>query len=202
MSTPPALGLLELDSIAHGILVGDAMIKKAPLTHLYTGTIHPGHYLLLAIGDVAPVEEALAAGQIAAAQTGTPHPCRDQLFLPFAHPAIVNALQNNTPTTTLGEAFTIIETHTVAAAIRATDAACKGADIILWQLRLGDGLGGKGLALFNGRIADVEAARDLATTAAGDHLFRHTIIPQLHPEMLPNLIPPAHFGTHYNWQAT
>ena len=59
----PALGLLELESIAAGIAAGDAMAKRAPIEVIRAGTVHPGKYLILVGGSVADVEEALAAGR-------------------------------------------------------------------------------------------------------------------------------------------
>ena len=59
----PALGLLEVESIAAGIEVGDAMAKRAPIDVIRAGTVHPGKYLILVGGDVAAVEEALEAGR-------------------------------------------------------------------------------------------------------------------------------------------
>ena len=55
----PAIGLLELDSIAVGIRAGDAMVKQAPLDYCYAGTVQPGKYLVLVAGDTASVEEAI-----------------------------------------------------------------------------------------------------------------------------------------------
>ena len=59
----PALGLLELESIAAGIEVGDAMAKRAPIDLIRAGTVHPGKYHVLVGGAVADVEEALEAGR-------------------------------------------------------------------------------------------------------------------------------------------
>ena len=59
----PALALLEFDSIALGIKAGDAMVKRAPVATIQSGTVQPGNYLVMVTGDVAPVEEAVAAGQ-------------------------------------------------------------------------------------------------------------------------------------------
>ena len=50
----PALGLLELDSIAAGIEAGDAMAKRAPVDVIRAGTVHPGKYLVLVGGGPAP----------------------------------------------------------------------------------------------------------------------------------------------------
>ena len=60
--TVPALGLLELSSIALGIRAGDAMVKKAPVRALVAGSVQPGKFLVLVDGDVASVEESMRAG--------------------------------------------------------------------------------------------------------------------------------------------
>ena len=60
-----------------------------------------------------------------------------------------------------GEALGVIETATVAAIIEAADAGLKGARVRLLELRLADDLGGKGYLLFDGPVADVEAAVEI-----------------------------------------
>ena len=70
----------------------------------------------------------------------------------------------------------------------------------LWQLRLADGLGGKGIVLFAGLVADVEAAVEIAVGRAGDQLVREVIIPQLHEEMKENVATYGRFGVHFAWQ--
>jgi microcompartment protein CcmL/EutN len=199
MTHPPALALLEFDSIASGIQSGDAMVKHAPVARILAGTVQPGHYLVLVTGDVASVEEAVkvgvAFGRIA---------LRDHLFLPNVHPGVVNALHNERQPSH-GDALGIIETRTVASAIQAADAALKGAMVELVQLRLGDGLGGKGLALVTGLISDVEAAVDLATSAiathnAPSHLLHSAIIAQLHGEMQENIDSSGRFGSGLGWE--
>ncbi|MBK9052179.1 MAG: BMC domain-containing protein [Chloroflexi bacterium] len=190
----PALALLEFDSIALGIQAGDAMVKRAPVSRIQSGTVHPGRYLVLVAGDVASVEEALKAGQALAQQE-----LRDFVFLPQIHPDVVSALGGERPGRP-GDAVGIVETSTVAAAIRAADAGVKGADVGLWQLRLADGLGGKGLVLFTGLVADVEAAVEIGCGRVSDHLIRSVIIAQLHEEMQVNLRLSGRFGETSNWQ--
>ena len=189
----PALALLEFDSIAAGIEAGDAMVKKAPVEQIRSGTVQPGHYLVLVTGDVASVEEAVNAGR-----ESCPESLRAVVFLPNVHPDVVAGLGGNRQRRT-DDALGIIETTNVAAVIGAADAGLKGAEVTLWQLRLADGLGGKGLALFSGRVSDVEAAIDLAVNYSGSHLIRQVIIPQLHPEMQENVAMNGRFGNHYDW---
>lgn len=192
----PALALLEFSSLAAGIEAGDAMVKRAPVEQLLTGTIQPGYYLALVIGEVADVEEAVAAGRLASGAY-----LRDQLLLPNVHPGVVAALRGARATGT-AEALGIIETTTVAAAIRAADAGLKGAEVALNQLRLGDGLGGKGLALFVGLVSDVEAAVAIGSEAVGVQLLRRAVIARLHGEMWANVDGSGRFGDHFGWPAT
>ena len=182
----PALALLEFDSIAVGIEAGDAMAKRAPIDVLRSGTIHPGRYLVLVGGSVGDVEEAFAAGR----EVGGP--CLlDTVFLPNVHPQVVAALRGARQVGG-GEALGIIETETVASVICAADAGVKGANVRLLDLRLGDGLGGKGYLLFDGVVSEVEAAvaiacervTDVAAGALpGTRAPVWRVISQLHREM-------------------
>jgi microcompartment protein CcmL/EutN len=184
----PALGLLELDSIAAGIAAGDAMAKRAPIEVIRAGTVHPGKFLVLVGGAVADVEEALAAGQQAAAGY-----VRDVVFLPNVHPAVVGGTRGDRGAAS-GEALGIIETATVAAIIEAADAGLKGARVQLLELRLADDLGGKGYLLFDGPVSEVEAAVELgvARVAAAPGLTWR-VIALLHAEMAENLAADARF---------
>ncbi len=194
--TSPALALLEFHSIAAGIEAGDAMVKRAPVERILSGTIQPGYYLVLVTGEVADVDEAVAAGLLAAGDA-----LRDRLLLPNVHPGVVAALRGARATAD-AEAIGIVETASVAAAISAADAGLKGADVRLNQLRLGDGLGGKGLALFGGRVTDVEAAVAIGGDAAGGQVVRRVVIAQLHGEMWANVNSSGRFGDHLAWPPT
>jgi len=191
----PALALLEFSSIAAGIEAGDAMVKKAPVERIRSGTVQPGHYLVLVAGDVASVEEAVGAGE----ETGRAS-LRDTLFLPKLHPDVVRAIAGERPSAH-EDALGVIETHTVASAILAADAGVKGAEVTLLQVRLADGLGVKGLVFFNGLVADVEAAVEIGTAVSQQHLLRRVVIPQLHGEMWDNVNSYGRFGQHFNWEA-
>jgi len=77
----PALALVEFSSIAAGILAADAMVKRAPIDTIKTGTVQPGKYLVLIGGMVADVEESVAAGREVGASAVV-----DYLLLPQVHP--------------------------------------------------------------------------------------------------------------------
>jgi len=190
----PALALLEFESVAVGIRAGDAMVKRAPIDQIYSGTVQPGHYLVMVTGDVASVEEAVDAGQIAGGAQLT-----DQVYLPHVHRGVVRGLIGGRELAEQ-DAMGVLETTTVAAAIVAADAGLKAAEVNLWQLRLADGLGGKGLALFSGRVEDVEAAMVAAVEKAASQLKWQVIIPQLHDEMRQNMARSGRFGDHFEWK--
>ena len=183
----PALGLLEFDSIAAGIEAGDAMAKRAPIDVIRAGTVHPGKYLVLVAGAVADVEEALAAGRSIAGSSVV-----DGVFLPNVHPGVTAAL-TGVRLGGQGEALGVIETPTVAAIIDAADAGIKGASIRIIELRLADGLGGKGYVLFDGAVADVEAAVEIGVARIPGRQFASRVIARLHVEMRDNLEADARF---------
>ncbi len=183
----PAVGLLEFDSIAVGIEAGDAMAKRAPIDVIRAGTVHPGRYLVLVGGEVAEVEEALTAGRSVGGSS-----LLDSVFLPNIHAGVVEALRG-TRLRGEGEALGVIETPTVAAIIDAADAGMKGAAVRLLELRLADGLGGKGYVLFDGAVADVEAAVEIGTGRISGKPCTSRVIARLHGEMRANLEADARF---------
>lgn len=185
----PALALLEFNSIAAGIQAADAMVKRAPIDVIKAGTVQPGKYLVLVGGQVADVEESLTAGREVGGVAAV-----DFVYLPQVHPEVVAAIGGGrVPQVT--DALGVIETTTVAAAIHAADAGIKGAEVQLVEVRLADGLGGKGIVLFSGLVADVEAAVEIGVDVLGrpDLLVRQVVIPQLHPEMWENVAAATRF---------
>lgn len=184
----PAIGLLELSSIAVGILAGDAMVKRSPVEVIYAGTVHPGKYLVLVGGEVAHVEEALPAGLEAGARA-----LIDQIFLPDAHPQVADALRGKRGGGSR-DALGIVETATVAAIVGAADRGVKGAEVELQEVRFADDLGGKAYCLFDGPVADVEAAVEAAEGGlAPEQLISRVVIPRIHDEMADNLESAAEF---------
>ena len=157
----PALGVLELSSIAFGIQAGDAMIKRGPVEVICAGTVHPGKYVVLVGGEVASVEEAMAAGRERSGGTVV-----DEILLPDAHPRVVAAVTGARRDGGTGDALGVVETTTVAAIVGAADRGVKGAEVELREVRLADGLGGKAYCLFQGLVADVEAAVEAAVAGS------------------------------------
>ncbi len=186
----PALALIDFSSIAIGIEAADAMVKRAQITTIKAGTVQPGRYLVLIGGTVADVHESMAAGREIGGDA-----VLDQVFLPNVHPEVVQAIGGGRVPAVV-DALGVIESATVAAAIRAADAGIKGADVRLVEVRLADGLGGKGIVLYSGLVADVEAAVEIGVGVLDrpELLVRRVVIPQLHPAMWENVSDATRFS--------
>lgn len=175
MAQFPAIALLEFSSVAAGTFAADRMVKKAEIPLLRAGTVQPGKYLVLVVGGEAEVTLAHQAGIDAGGPQVT-----DDVLLPDVHPKLAGAIDGRR---NVGEydAITVLETSSIPAVVRATDAAVKGARVELLELRLGDGLGGKGVALLTGERADVEAAIEIAqrVLAGRTGTFCHSIVSRI-----------------------
>ena len=180
MKKYPSIALLELSSIAVGIFTADDMVKRAPITVLKSGTVHNGKYLILIGGSVGSVEESYFSGIDAGAEK-----IIDQVQLPDIHEKVHDAILGNR-TKCNGEAIGIIETSTVAAIIKSVDAAVKGANVEILEIRIADDLGGKAFAIFNGEIEDVQSAIEISkeNVTKKEYWIRDKIIPRISQEMV------------------
>ena len=183
MKKYPSIALLELSSIAVGIFAADAMVKRAPITVLKSGTVHNGKFLILIGGSVASVEESFYTGIDSGSEK-----IIDQVQLPDVHQKVHDAILGDRQRCT-GEAIGIIETSTVAAIIKSADAAVKGASIEILEIRIADDLGGKAFAIFNGEIEDVQSAIEISkeNVTKKEFWIRDKIIPRISPEMAEQL---------------
>ncbi len=179
----PALALVDFSSIAIGIEAADAMVKRAQIDVIRTGTVQPGRYIVMIGGPVGEVEESLDTGREVGGST-----VLDYVLLPQVHPEVVEAIGGGrVPEVT--DSLGVVETTTVSAAIHAADAGIKGAEVRLVEVRLADGLGGKGIVLYSGLVADVEVAVAIGVGVLErpELLVRQVVIPQLHAAMWENV---------------
>jgi microcompartment protein CcmL/EutN len=175
----PALGLFELESLARGPVVADAVLKRAAVRIAIAEAVTPGKYLLVFSGPVAEVDESFQAG----AESGGSR-ILDRLFLPHVSEAVVAGLDGRFHRPGLLDAIGLVELHTVAAAVRAADAALKRAAVRLTALQLARGIGGKGTFTLCGAQHDVEAALEGAAAAVEPSLLVATeLIQRPHPEL-------------------
>jgi microcompartment protein CcmL/EutN len=177
--THVAIAAVETSSIAQGYVVADAMIKQAEVEVIEATTLSPGRYWVVIGGDVAPVRSSHRRGVEIAADT-----LLDELFIPQLHEGVLAALRGLVPA---GEddALGVLETLTAASAIVAADAAAKGADITLRDIRLANGLGGKGVVTLAGTVSNVQAGIEAGRALAQKRglLARCVVIPRLDPRL-------------------
>ena len=172
-----AIGLIELTSVARGVVVTDAMVKEASVRVLQSHPICPGKYMVLIAGTVGDVHSAMAVGTHYAGPTMV-----DKLLIDNLHEQVIPAIANTRSPKTIG-AIGIIETYGVASTVLAADKACKAADIELIEIRLATGLGGKAYVTFTGKQHMVEAALHAGVTALdGAMLFRKELIEAPHKD--------------------
>ncbi len=188
----PALGILELASIARGVRVSDAVVKRAPSQLLMSRPVSGGKHLVMLCGGVAEVEESMLVGRELA---GT---CLvDSLELAQVHeqlwPLLEAAAAGSRAAATWSDgtasaSVAIIETRTVCAAVHAADVATKAADVVLRDMRLAEGIAGKAFFSLSGLLSDVEAAADAARAVASDRLLELEVIAAPHDDIHGRLI--------------
>ena len=181
----PALGLLELSSIARGVVVADAALKRAPAVLLSSRTLSGGKHLVILEGDVASVQEAMAAGREVAGDKLIDR-CElamadDRVWPMLAAGGIL--VSEDWAGDDEAEAAVIVEVSTVCAAIAAADAAAKAADIVIRDVRLAVDLAGKAVFTFTAALPAAQAAAEAAAAAAGDRLVGLELIAQPAPEL-------------------
>lgn len=182
----PALGMLEVSSIARGYVIEDAMLKAAAVELIVARTICSGKFMVAVAGDVAAVEASVRAGVDVSAATVI-----EELVIPNVHPSVFPALActADLPAEELG-ALGILETFTVASAIEAADAAVKAAAVNLFRIHGAMAIGGKGFLMLTGAVAAVSAAIQAATSLAAERgmVVGKVIIPNPRRELFRDYI--------------
>lgn len=173
----PALALIELRSIARGMLIVDAMIKKAPIDVLASGPVSSGKFTILVAGDVAEIEESYRL----ALELASPH-LAGSVFLPQVADAIIPGLRGEFLHVE-SDSLAIVETRSQATTIVSCDAALKAAEVHLLDLRIYKRLGGKGYFVVSGSLDQVEAAVEAAAKRIeAEDVLQTEIIPRPHDE--------------------
>ncbi len=160
MKSFPAFASIEFNSVPVGLFAADALLKKSPISMIRSGTIGAGRFLILLAGTTASVAEAHAEAlfhgglQVA-----------DDAFLPDIHPALYDALLGSARQMGEGPVW-ILETPTVSCNLQAIERAMKGVPVELLEFRAGDPrMDGRGLAILQGDLYDIEAAQEIALAA-------------------------------------
>ncbi|HNY90021.1 MAG TPA: BMC domain-containing protein [bacterium] len=175
-----AIGLVELSSIAKGIEVADAMVKRALVEVVVNRTICPGKYMVLVNGDVDDVNASIETG----VELGG-HQVVDHFVIPNVHRSVFPALSGISHTPEL-RALGIIESFSVASAIEAADAAVKAAAVDLLEIHIAMAIGGKAYVTLTGDVAAVQSAVDAGAAVVKRRglLVEKIVIPSPRKEIL------------------
>ncbi|MFW5692950.1 MAG: BMC domain-containing protein [Thermoguttaceae bacterium] len=168
MPTPKSIGAIELSSIGIGYQIEDEMLKAASVELLIARTICSGKYLIVLGGSVSDTEAAVQAGLASAGEA-----IIDHMLIPNVHEGLFPALGQSV---VLGAgdpgALGVIETFSAISALSAADVAAKAARVTLIRIHVAMALGGKGLCLMTGSVADVRAG----VQAAADDVRRRGLL--------------------------
>lgn len=179
-----AVGLLETNVIARGLLAADAMAKAAEVTLLSAAPMCPGKYLIIVNGGVAAVKSALEAGHAVAGETVT-----DSVLIPNVNSEVFPAIAGTTQIDEV-DAIGMIETYSAPSAVMAADEAVKSAEIHLIEIRLHRALGGKAFVIFTGEVAAVRAAIAAGVNRVKEQglVLSTALIPAPHKDLVKNLL--------------
>lgn len=182
--SPVAIAAVETSSIAQGMVTADAMVKQADVELLQASVLSPGRYWIVVGGPVADVRAAHRRGVEVAGDA-----LLDELFIPQLHEGVMPALSGTVPPIE-EDAVGIVETLSAASAIVAADAAAKAAAVVLRDLRLANGIGGKGVVVLSGSLPDVEAGVERGRAGAQSRglLARAVVIPRLDARLRERLV--------------
>lgn len=168
-----AIGMVELNSIAKGVEVGDEMIKAADIDLIMAQPICAGKYMVLVSGDADSVERASEIGRETAAEFLV-----DDFVIANVHDDVFPALTATTRIQKI-DSLGVMETFSVASAIMAADAAVKSADVDIIEIRCATGLGGKSFFYLTGDVSSIQSAMDagIDILRGSGLILSHVIIP-------------------------
>lgn len=175
------IGLAELTSITYGIAASDAMLKAGQVKLLRSAPACPGKYLILIAGDTGEVKAAMEAG----AEIAGKH-LRNSYVIPHIHEQVLEVLSTRKKVEAR-EAVGILECSMMVSALYAADMVAKEAAVRLCRVRLGQGIGGKGVVILSGDVGAVKAAVNAVVKgcdALNLHLQEHYVIANPDPELL------------------
>ena len=174
----PAIGMIETNSIARGILVHDVMMKKAGVEIVQSNTICPGKYIVFIRGSEQDIRESMDEGLHYGGAAVV-----DSLIIPNVREEIFPALVGGNMDIEI-DSVSIVETFSVSSAITLADMALKHNAVQLLDLRLAAGLGGKAYFILTGPLYEIEEATSHVGAECEPGMLTNTeVIPAPHEDL-------------------
>jgi microcompartment protein CcmL/EutN len=186
MKSSNAIGVIELASLFKGFEVQDAVLKMTKIEKLLARTICSGKYIILVRGEIADVEACIRQAK----ETGG-FAIVNALMIPNVDEAVFPAIAGTTALDSPEvDGLAVIETFSVASAIKAADFAVKEADIVLLRIHVAMAIGGKGLVVMTGNIDALKSSLGPALEFLKEEglLAGHTLITHPHADVLRDLL--------------
>ena len=186
MNTKNTVGIIELASIHKGFEVQDVLLKTVNIKKILARTICSGKYLIIIRGEHADVEEGLEAAR----RTGG-FAIVDALAINNVDERVFSALAGSTIIETPeADGLLIIETFSVATAIKAADYALKESEISILRIHAAMAIGGKGFMVITGNIDSLKSSVVPAVEFLKEEgmLAGFSLITQPHPDILRELL--------------
>ncbi len=176
-----AIGMIEVNSIAQGILASDIMVKSANIELIRNSTICPGKFVVIISGETSDVETAINEGKSICG-----HMLVDELIISNVHSQVIPAISLTNQVENYG-AIGVLEYYSVASAILAADKAAKASNVTLIEIRIGYAIGGKGFVTMTGSVSDVEEAVN-AGIEISELLVNSVVIPRPDAKVFESLL--------------
>lgn len=186
MNEKNAIGIIELASIYKGFEVQDAVLKVANVEKMLARSICSGKYLILVRGQIADIEVCLQKAKEIGGFSIV-----NAVSIPRVDPRVFSAIAGSTSLS--GEAvegLLVIETFSVASAIKAADYALKEANLDILRIHIAMAVGGKGFIVMTGDMESLKSAVQPAIDYIKDDgmLAGYCLISQPHEDVLKELI--------------
>lgn len=178
-----SIGLLELSSIAKGIECSDSMLKTAEVELVMASPVCPGKYVVIISGDVAAVRASMDTGKALVGEY-----LIGDFVLASIHNDLIPAMYRAVKVEKF-QAMGVVECFSIAAALEGADSAAKDADVDLFEVRLGMGIGGKSYFILIGDVSAVQVAVNAGLKIVEKHgsLVSSVVIPNPRQEVFDSL---------------
>jgi microcompartment protein CcmL/EutN len=171
---------VEFREIARGIEAADTMMKASQVELLTATSVCPGKFIIMISGEVSAVKNSIAAGREVFLDGVV-----DQFVLPNVHQSIIPALLGTNVYENSGRSLGIIETFSVASSMKAADAAAKGGNVNIQEIRIARGMGGKSIVMLTGEIDAVKSAVSYGISNVEEgFLVSYSVISNINKELM------------------
>jgi len=178
------IGLVEFSEISRGIEAADKMMKASQVELILATSVCPGKFIIMITGEVSAVKNSIAVGREAFLDGVV-----DEFVLPNVHQSVIPALSGTVVYEKSGHSLGLIETYSVASAIKAADAAAKGGNVIVLEIRIARGMGGKSIVMLTG---DIDAVRSAVSSGCGSveegFLVSYSVISNINQELMSEIV--------------